>query len=443
MHRRGWGLARLPLAVAVGATVALSAPVGGTAAAAAGEHWVGTWAAAPEDSTNTANEQTYRFMVHTSIAGSTERIRLTNAFGTQSVSFGAAYLGLRDSGAALVAGSNRQLTFGGRPQVTIRVGEEIYSDPVNVPVAAQKDLAVSLYIKGPTGPVTLHAGAFKTSYFSDSGSGNHAGEEGAASYNNMLQSWYFLSGVDVVAPPGVSTVVAFGDSITDGFRSTVDADTRYPDDLARRLLQRAGGEDRSVVNEGLSANEVTRDNPGGGVAAVKRLDRDVLAQAGVSHVILLEGINDISAGVSAQDIIAGYRDIIARVHARGLRIIGGTLTPAFPLVYANGEEATRQAVNDFIRNSGEFDGIADFDAAIRDPLFPAAMQPQYAGDGLHPNDAGYAAMANAIDLALLESDNAQPVLPEAPYAALLPIAALLTVAGALVRRRRRPLVAPG
>jgi hypothetical protein len=320
--RRTRRLTRLVrVSAAAGLALALAAPLTGAAVAAPGDHWVGTWAASPQDSTRTANEQTYRDMVHTSIAGTTERVRLTNVFGTQPVTFGAAYLGLRASGGAVTAGSNRQVTFNGSPQVTVPAGQETYSDPVNLAVDAQKDLAVSLYIQGPSGPATVHSLAVKTSYFSSAGSGNHGSEEAATAFTNTVTSWFFLAGVDVLAPANVSTVATFGDSITDGYAATTDADNRYPDDLARRLLQRSGGQDRSIANAGISGNEVTQDRAGSGVAAVKRLDRDVLAESGVSHVILLEGINDIGAGgVSAEAIIAGYRDIVARVHAGGLKI---------------------------------------------------------------------------------------------------------------------------
>jgi len=434
--------------------LALVAPLTSRAAADPGDHWVGTWGGSPAKTSDTANEQTYRDMVHTSVAGTTERVRLTNVFGTQPVTFGAAYLGLRGTGAAVAAGSNRQLTFAGSPQVTIPAGQETFSDPVDLAVEADRDLAVSLYVRGPAGSATQHTEAAKTSYFSAALSGDHAGDEGAAAFTNAVTSSFFCSGIDMLAPANVSTVVTLGDSITDGNGSTVDGDNRYPDVLARRLSQRAGGQDRSVVNAGIGANEVTQDRaPGsifsqGGPAAIHRLDRDVLAQAGISHVIMLEGINDIGfgapafeTGANAEQVIAGLRQIADRVHAKGLKIIGGTLTPYIGSFYGPAGELDRQKVNDWIRKSGTYDGVVDFDAVVRDPLFvapePERLNAPYdSGDHLHPNAAGYAAMANAIDLALLESDGAQPALPEAPYAVLLPIAALLAVASRLVRRRR-------
>jgi lysophospholipase L1-like esterase len=280
----------------------------------------------------------------------------------------------------------------------------VLSDPVPLTVVAGQDLAVSLYVPGPTGPATRHPLAMATSYLA---SGDHAADTGADAFGATTSAWYLLDGVDVHARHGARAVVAFGDSITDGAQSTVDANRRYPDDLARRL----GGRRLSVLNEGISGNRLLTDAGGSGVSAQARFDRDVLGQTGVRDVIFLEGINDIGHNlgpvsgepVTTQDLITGMTNIITRAHAHGLRIIGATLTPIGGSKYDSPEaETKRQAVNARIRTSDAFDGVVDFDAVTRDPADPARYLPAYdSGDHLHPGDAGYQAMADAIDLRLL------------------------------------------
>jgi lysophospholipase L1-like esterase len=271
---------------------------------------------------------------------------------------------------------------------------------------------VSLHVAEPTGAVTWHSGANATTWVAD---GNHASDEAADAFATTFTSWFWLSGIDVANARVVRTVVALGDSITDGSRSTLDANNRYPDFLARRLLAAAPpGRQVSVLNNGIGGNRILNDGPVGlesvGVKAVARFDRDVVAQTGVTDVILLEGINDIGFSaslapdqdVSAAEIIEGMQNLIARAHAKGLRIYGGTLLPfqgAF--YYTEAGEAKRQAVNQWIRTGGEFDAVIDFDAALRDPENPLRFRAEYdSGDHLHPGDAGYQAMAEAIDLSL-------------------------------------------
>lgn len=402
------GLALLS-AAAVAAGVATGAPHARAdrqrPPAQAARAWVGSWSTAPTIGSGSGfSDRTLREVVHTSMGGDEVRIRLTNAFGTDGIVIDGVTAGLRSTGAALVPGTERPVTFDGAARVVLPAGAEVLSDPVPLGVAAGQDLAVSLYVPGSTGAATRHGGAYATSY---TASGDHAGDTDGAAFTSTITSWYLLDGVDVRARPGAGAVVALGDSITDGTNSTVDANHRYPDDLARRLR----GRGLSVLNEGISGNRVLTDAGGSGVNAQSRFDRDVLGQTGVRDVVFLEGINDIGHDLgpvsgeplNVDDLIAGIRNIINRAHAHGLRIIGGTLTPIGGSKYDSPEaEAERQAVNAWIRTSGAFDGIADFDAATRDPADPARYLPAYdSGDHLHPNDAGYQVMADTIDLRTL------------------------------------------
>lgn len=381
--------------------------------------WAGTWSASPAPPRSSPGisldgfaDQTVRMVVRISVGGSRLRIRLSNAFGAQPVTFRSATVGLQEEGAWLVAGSAVPLTFAGQPSVTVRPGADAYSDPVPLSLRPQADVAVSLYVAEPTGAVTWHSGANATTWVA---AGNHAADETAGAFATTLTSWFWLSGIEVANRHVVRTVVTLGDSITDGSRSTRDANARYPDFLARRLLAAAPpGRQVSVLNNGIGGNRILNDGPAGiesvGVKAVARFDRDVLAQTGVTDVILLESINDIGFSaslapdqdVSAAEIIEGMRNLIARAHAKGLRIYGGTLLPfqgAF--YYTAAGEAKRQAVNHWIRTGGEFDGVIDLDAALRDPANPLQFLPVYdSGDHLHPGDAGYQAMAGAVDLSL-------------------------------------------
>ncbi|BCJ47181.1 lipolytic enzyme, G-D-S-L [Actinoplanes ianthinogenes] len=374
---------------------------------------------------NQARDQTLRMIVHPSVAGRSWRIRLSNEFGTRAVTFGRAFAGLQSSGGTVAAGSNRALTFAGKRSVTIPAGRTALSDPVAVTVsdAASQRLAVSLYVAGTSGPMTWHAAAFTTSYLSGPGTGDHTADLGDTAFPYSTTSWLFVSEVQVQARHrDAATVVAFGDSITDGFFSTLNGDDRWPDVLQRRL-DRAAPARRpvSVLTEAIGGNMVTRigRTPGGctpcdGPPALDRLDRDVLDRPGVRAVILLEGINDLGGGgATAEQVITGYREIVRRVHARGIKIIGATLTPsagtAFGLYGTPETDAKRRTINDFIRTSGLFDGVADFSAVTEDPANPGHLRPEFdtnstaggAGDHLHPNRAGFLAMAGAIDLKLL------------------------------------------
>jgi lysophospholipase L1-like esterase len=351
------------------------------------------------------NNQTLRQIVRTSIGGSRIRIVLSNAFGTAPIEIGAAHVGLREKDATLVAGSPKPLMFGGRASGTILPGATLVSDPVELRVAPVSDLVVDLFVPGDIGvgpsPVTTHNGAGQTNYLSEPG--NHSGAA-ALPVAGRANAWFLLARVEVTAPASTMALVAFGDSITDGARATVDTNSRWPDVLARRLSARRGA-GVAVLNAGISGNRVLGD--GAGLSALARFDKDVLMQTGVTHVVVMEGINDIgiaraNATPSAADLIAGHKQLIERARARGLKIYGATLTPFEGAAYYTAEgEAKRQALNEWIRTSKAYDGVIDFDRVTRDPTAPTRFLPAYdSGDHLHPGDAGYKAMGEAVDLAL-------------------------------------------
>ena len=354
----------------------------------------------------TMTNQTIRQVVHTSIGGSRVRVVLSNAFGTANVDVGAAHIALRDKDNTVVAQSVKPMTVGGAETFSILAGATVVSDSVDITVPPVSDLVIDLYLPGEIGigpsPVTTHNGASQTNFVSQTG--NHSGEVGPA-LGTRAGAWFMLARVEVVASTNTGAVVTFGDSITDGARSTSDLNARWPDQLARRLAARKGP-GFAVLNAGISGNRVLGD--GAGVSALARFDRDVLMQTGVTHVVVMEGINDIgiarsSPSPSANDLIAGHKQLIARAHARGLKIYGATLTPYEGAGYFTPEgEAKRQALNQWIRTGGAYDGVIDFDMVTRDPAAPTKFLPAYdSGDHLHPGDAGYKAMGDAVDLALL------------------------------------------
>jgi lysophospholipase L1-like esterase len=343
--------------------------------------------------------------VHTSIGGNRVRVVLSNVFGTAPLEIGAADIALRDRESGVVATSVQPLTFGGSAKASILPGATLVSDAVQMKVPALADLAVDLYVPGDLGvgpsPVTTHNGASQTNYLSEPG--DHTGVP-AFKPAGQAGAWFLLARVEVAAPADTRAVVTFGDSITDGARSTADTNNRWPDQLARRLAAQRGAQ-VAVLNAGISGNRVLGD--GAGLSALARFDKDVLMQTGVTHVVIMEGINDIgiarsNPGPSAADLIAGHTQLIERARARGLRVYGATLTPFEGAAYWTPEgEAKRQALNQWIRTSGAYDGVIDFDMATRDPAAPSRLLPAYdSGDHLHPGDAGYKAMGEAVDLAL-------------------------------------------
>ena len=325
------------------------------------------------------NNQTLRQIVYTSVGGERVRVRLST-FGANGLVIGAAHLALRDVGAAIVPGSDRTLTFSGQPSITIPPGALVVSDPVDLDVPALGDLAVSIFVPGSTGPATWHFVALQTSYVSPPGDFTASP---VMPIDSTTLAWFWLAGVEVMASKQTGAIVTFGDSITDGPGSTPDTNNRWPDHLTRRLLSQPGNHKMGVLNEGITGNRLLHDvlGPNG----LARFDRDVLTQTGVTHVIVLLGNNDITTGevfpadfVTADQIIEGHRQLIRRAHARGLKIYGGTLTPfegftffgfTFSPTSSPETEAKRQAVNEWIRSSGEYDAVIDFDALVRDPSF--------------------------------------------------------------------------
>jgi lysophospholipase L1-like esterase len=397
-----------------------------------------------------ARNQSFRMIVKPEIWGSQTRVRLSNAFGSKPVSFADVFVGLHQGSSAVVAGTNCPVTFAGKKTVTIAAGESIWSDPVELSFAARtapellsgRKLAVSFHVPGASGPMTWHAKALQTSYVTAPAAGSKSAVETESAFPFSTTSWYFLDALEMRGPAGAFAVVAFGDSITDGTNSTLNGDDRWPDVLARRL-RAVHGNRVSVVNAGIGGNQVVGPKVyslttpvSGGPSAIARLERDVLSLSGVSAVIWLEGINDFNRTTAAavKDVQAGFTEGVARMRAKlpGLRVIGATVVSALGAVedadtYGHPEqERDRQALNRFIRTSGIFDGVADFDVAVLDPK-TGKLQPAYihdtttggAGDGLHPNRLGYAAMAMAIDLDLLKPAAAPKPTPT-PTAGAVP-----------------------
>jgi lysophospholipase L1-like esterase len=360
------------------------------------------------------NNQTVRMIVRASLGGETVRVRLQHAFGAPSVAIGAAHIAIRDKDSAIIAGSDRALTFGGRPTATLYGGQTLVSDPVTLPIKPLADLAVSLYLPGETGPPTSHVFGLRPTYVSKPG--NVAADVAIAEPERITESWYWLAGIDVMAPAqakaaGSGTLVTFGDSITDGDQSTPDRITMWPAVLAARLQANAATRHIGVVNAGISGNRLLGDNNSG----LSRLTLHALSVPGVKWMTMLIGINDISAAtrplppgsgphtpMTADDLIAAYKQVIAMARMQGVKVIGCTLTPyADSRAYSEAGEAIRQAVNTWIRTSNAFDAVVDFDAVTRDPKQPNRLRPETdTPDGLHPGDPGYKMMADAIPLTL-------------------------------------------
>ncbi|MET9297567.1 SGNH/GDSL hydrolase family protein [Streptomyces sp. NPDC003077] len=396
----------------------------GTAATAPATHWNAGWSAAVQRPSsgfhkNWAEEgfadQTVRQVVRVTGTGGAARVKLSNRYGTAPLEVTGAALARTDPrpgrGAAVEPGSVRTLTFAGAPSVTIPAGGELYSDAAEVTVAPFESLTVTLYFARPTGPATFHAQAYATAYRAE---GDQLTATDPAVFTETTVSWYFLADVELAgAAPRRDTVVVFGDSITDGFGSTVDGDQRYSDALARRLAD--AGTPRPVLNSGIGGNLLLSDSPWFGDRAGDRFARDVLDKPGVRSVVVLAGLNDIGfsevdlptykpdAPRSAEELIEGYRALIARAHAAGVRVLGGTITPFKGSEYHSPRaEAKRRTVNDWIRASGAFDAVVDFAAVLADPSDAESLASVYdCGDRKHPGDAGYRAMAEAVDLAAL------------------------------------------
>jgi lysophospholipase L1-like esterase len=422
------------------------------AAAQGGQKWVVSWVAAAQgpypvgnpsaqpdqrfafpSATAGANDQTFRLIVRPSLWGQQVRLRLTNVFGIKPVTFDGVYVGLQMGGPAIVKGTNRLVTFADKDSVTVPPGTSVWSDPVHLPFVHDsaalelmgRKLAVSFHVAGESGLMTWHAKALQTSFVSPPGSGSKGASEDEAAFPYSTASWFFLDAVETLAPSESFAVVAFGDSITDGSASTMNGDDRWPDVLSRRL-QAIYGNRVAVVNSGIGGNQVIgppeygpqKPYPGG-PSARTRIDRDVIELSGVSAMIWLEGINDFSrnGNASVEAVIDGMKDIVGRIRARRpeLRVFGATVLTALGarnVGYGFPEQdEKRRALNDFIRMSGLFDGVVDFDQVTFDAQ-SGGLKPEFIpdsttggpGDKLHPNRAGYLAMGMAIDLNLFKRD---------------------------------------
>jgi lysophospholipase L1-like esterase len=388
-------------------------------AANAAAAWVGSWAAGQQipEPNNVApaaslSHSTLRQLVHLSSGGSRIRVRLSNAFGTAPLHVLAVHVArpVATSSPRIDPASDRALSFDERPDVLIPAGAEYVSDPLDYAVTPSSDLAISMELESPPQQQTGHPGAHATSYLAIPASVSAADLPAAQTFEH----WYFLSGVEVSAGASAAAIVTFGDSITDGHGSTTNGNDRWPDDLAARLQHQAGTKAVAVLNEGIGGNRLLTD--GLGPNALARLDRDVFAQSGVRYLIVLEGINDIGmltrAATATREqhedlvrrMIGAYRQILARAHAHGIKVIGATVLPFMGSDYYHPDQSNerdRQVVNEWIRAPGHFDAVVDFDALTADPARPERLRPEYdSGDHLHPSPAGYRAMADAIPLEL-------------------------------------------
>lgn len=408
------------IAALISALAMIIAPIDGAQATDPG-NWIATWTASSQPlwdgdfplPTNVPFHlwnQTIRQVARVSIGGKRARVVLSNEYGSRPLVIGAAHIARAGSGPGIIAGSDRAVTFGGRGSVTIPPGAPVISDPVALSVAPLSNIAVTLFLPETTSLSTFHWDGLQTAYIA---AGNLVGAEDIKT-DTTVKARVFLSAILVDAPPGARAVVTFGDSITDGNGSTTDTNRRWPDFLAQRLAK----DHVAVLNAGISGARVLKDRMGEN--ALARFNRDVLSQPHVKTVVLLMGINDISwpgtafaphdRALSADDVIAGYRQLIAQAHTHKVRIVGATLTPfegalqGTPLegYYTADKEQVRQAVNKWMRTSGEFDAVIDFDAVTRDPKYPTRFLPAFdSGDHLHPGDAGNKAMADLIDLSVL------------------------------------------
>lgn len=381
---------------------------------AADGHWVGAWTNGLVTVDKSAfNNQTIRLITRVTLGGKTLRLRLSNAYGNQKLAIGSVHVGLRDGATErIVPGSDRQVTFGGENGATIAVGALIVSDPVELEFAALSDLAVSIHLPGEVPenfPITGHGNCHQTNYLSPPGDFTGAT---VMPVKEITENWYFLSAIEILAPAGTGGIVCFGDSLTEGNLSSLNSNSRWPDQLARRLVARRG-RGFGVMNQGIGGNRVLHDLRG--ESGLRRFDRDALVQTGATHVIVFMGTNDLrnqrgnpAEIVTAEQMIAGLKQLPLRARARGLTIYGATLLPYENETYHPGAwtpagEQKRQAINEWIRTGGAFDRVIDFDEALRDPAHPSSMLPAYdCDDHLHPSDKGYRQMGDAIDLTLFD-----------------------------------------
>jgi lysophospholipase L1-like esterase len=377
------------------------------------KNWVSTWVASPQLSPDQVfSDQTLRQIVHTSLGGDLVRVRLSNTFGVQPITLGEVHIALRSKGPAIIPGSDRILTFSGKPAITIPPGTIILSDPTKLHIHPLTDIAISIYLPYPSDATTIHPLALQDNYIS--ARGNFAGSAIIRPVNT-IQNWIFLTGVEVTSSK--KAIIALGDSITDGYQSTANGNYRWPNILADRLVTNAKKHlHMAVLDAGISGNRILNDCVG--PSALARFDRDVLAQPSIAYLILLEGINDIAPPsicttpgiVNAVDITTGLHQLIERAHEHGIRVFVGTLLPfkgstAYTSTFPQGEQK-REQVNHWIRTSGASDGVIDFDRIMQDPYHPKRLLPLYASsDHIHPNDDGYKVMGKSIRLSLFLHNN--------------------------------------
>ncbi|MEA2298473.1 MAG: hypothetical protein QOF77_1409 [Solirubrobacteraceae bacterium] len=431
-------LATALIAVALTAAGTLATAAHGQGSAACGTgHWVAAWTADPSGLLGSGyNDQTLRVILTPHVGADQLRVHISNRFGPQPIAINHATVALRQSGAALIPGTSRQVTFGGQPGVIVPVGGEAISDPASLTFAPFHDLAVSLYVRGPTGPATGHYIARERSYASAGSSGDQTAVEGADPFGSSTTTAPYLDAVDAVVPAGVGTAVLFGDSITDGYENAgpgngeeqggIDLGHRYPDYLAERLIAQPGGPRLSVVNAGIAGNRLLADGQQNlaGASGLSRLEPDVLGVAGVTDAIVLEGINDIALLASANQMETALGQVVAKLHARGVHVLLGTISPAgtgllnlgnlLPAIYIDSSaNAVRVAVNGWIRSGASgADGIVDFDAALHSASLPNELNPGLdSGDHVHPSYLGYKKMAETVNLDSLRGSQCTPSTP--------------------------------
>jgi len=394
--------------------LALTAQFAAAQSAGVEERWLATWGAGMQQAAANMSysNQTLRMFVRVSVGGSRVRVQLSNAFGAAPLVLGPVHIALHGQGSAIVPGSDRPVLFSGKPTVKIPPGAVVVSDPVSLDAPPLGDLAISIYAPAGTGAVTRQATALRTNYVAPGDVTGAAELPGATA----MQSWVWISGVEVLAPAGAGAIVVLGASSAAGTTSTLDANRSWPSVLAERLQANPATRNIAVINRGIAGNRVLSDSGTAGLGALARFERDVLATPGVKWLMVFEGTNDIGGlsrdpqSMTADDLIAAYKQMIERARAHGIKVIGCTLNPFQGMsYYTEQSEAVRLAVNDWIRTSGAFDAVVDFDAVTRDPANPKQLNPAFNnGDRLHPNDAGYKAMAEAIDLGIFSGARPAP-----------------------------------
>jgi len=377
----------------------------------AGAAWVTAWGTSQQGlGAAKITNATVRMIARVTIPGDSVKVRLDNTFGSAPVVFGKASIGPRVRGAALAAGAIKTLTFGGNGSVTVPAGATVESDPISFHVDAQQDIAVSLFVTGADVQPSQHTNAVVTSYLTDNEAGDQSASADGKAFSGKTTSMFWLKSIDVRPAAPAAVIVAFGDSITDGTCTTLDAHDRWEDILAVRLALQETGR-WAVVNEGIGGNTVTGANlepPAASPPGIERLDRDVLSHAGVTHVVVFMGTNDIRREASADQVIGGMKNIISRLKGRGIKTIGATIVPrhgAVPGVGNTGwndaKTKIRNEVNDWIRKGADFDAVIDFDKVVRSANDPNLLEPAYnCGDGVHPSPIGYFQMGRSINLGL-------------------------------------------